>query len=253
MTPSRTPGCWRWTFIVLETMVVASFTVCVLIAPRFGLRGAVCSSNFGHGSCSSCDACLAVPFSCEPLLFAFIAGRRARWLDHRTVPSWVFCDDVHMTQPNPGDWIECGRAMPLGDSCPMGRPDRSVFSMGIMKPLLRSRFGILVIGVGIFVVLGITGIELFSRLLPGPCVDEVISEVPSPDGKLKVVVFERDAGATTDFSTQASIIGINQKLKNEAGNVFARDSVVLSFHGKARVFRKESEVRGVRVSYSYLP
>ena len=39
-----------------------------------------------------------------------------------------------------------------------------------------------------------------------PCGNEILSEMRSPDGRLKFIVFQRDCGATTAFSTQVSII-----------------------------------------------
>ncbi|HEX5605144.1 MAG TPA: hypothetical protein VFY96_01440 [Candidatus Binatia bacterium] len=51
-----------------------------------------------------------------------------------------------------------------------------------------------------------------------------MAEFVSPDGTKKVVVFQRDCGATTDFSTQASLLATNEKLENEGGNVFSADT-----------------------------
>lgn len=44
--------------------------------------------------------------------------------------------------------------------------------------------------------------------------------VSSPDGKRDIVVFERDCGATTDFSTQVSIIRRGGRLPHSAGNTY---------------------------------
>lgn len=52
------------------------------------------------------------------------------------------------------------------------------------------------------------------------CGNDAYEEFPSPNGKLKAVLFERDCGATTPFSTQVSIIENNQKLENAPGNAF---------------------------------
>ena len=52
------------------------------------------------------------------------------------------------------------------------------------------------------------------------CGNDVYREYPSPNGKLKAVVFERDCGATTPFSTQVSVIESDQKLENVPGNAF---------------------------------
>jgi hypothetical protein len=70
-----------------------------------------------------------------------------------------------------------------------------------------------------------------SRLLEhtfDPCGNQVVQVIPSPDGKLKAVVFERDCGATTEFSTQVSILPAGDKLLNDGGNLFVADD-----HGAA--------------------
>lgn len=55
------------------------------------------------------------------------------------------------------------------------------------------------------------------------CGNEVVSETKSPDAKLKVVVFEIECGATTNFSTQISILPSNQSLPTSAGDLFTAD------------------------------
>lgn len=60
------------------------------------------------------------------------------------------------------------------------------------------------------------------------CANEVLHEIPSPDKQLKAVVFQRDCGATTGFSTQVSIMKIDKKLPNTGGDVFSADTG----HGK---------------------
>jgi len=52
------------------------------------------------------------------------------------------------------------------------------------------------------------------------CGNEIHKEYLSPNGSLKAVVFQRDCGATTGFSTQISILNANEKLDNEVGNIF---------------------------------
>ena len=62
-----------------------------------------------------------------------------------------------------------------------------------------------------------------------PCENTPLSEVPSPDGRLKLVIFERSCGATTDFTTQASLSDRHGKPDDEAGNIFIADAD----HGRA--------------------
>jgi hypothetical protein len=63
------------------------------------------------------------------------------------------------------------------------------------------------------------------------CGNQVIEEVRSPNKKLKAIIFTRDCGATTGFSTQLSIIENDDQLENETGNTF-----ILSDKAKGPVF-----------------
>jgi hypothetical protein len=60
------------------------------------------------------------------------------------------------------------------------------------------------------------------------CRNQILQDVPSPDGRRHGVVFARDCGATTDFSTQVSILTAARRVTG-GGNVF----VVDSDHGRA--------------------
>jgi predicted small secreted protein len=61
------------------------------------------------------------------------------------------------------------------------------------------------------------------------CGNEILRVHYSPTKKLKAVVFERDCGATTGFSTQISIMPANSDLPNDGGNAFVADTD----HGKS--------------------
>jgi hypothetical protein len=57
----------------------------------------------------------------------------------------------------------------------------------------------------------------------GPlCSNTVVTEALSPDKQYRAVVFRRDCGATTDFSTQVSLLSSSQSLQG-SGNVFIVD------------------------------
>ena len=60
------------------------------------------------------------------------------------------------------------------------------------------------------------------------CANEVLADVPSPDGRKHAIVFERDCGATTDFSKQVSILPVGRAVSDN-GNVFVADAD----HGRA--------------------
>jgi hypothetical protein len=101
-----------------------------------------------------------------------------------------------------------------------------------------------------------------------PCGNRVLADVPSPLGTKHAVVFERDCGATTDFSTQLSILNAGDKLENEGGNAFVADSdhgrgtslyvhvkwstegaLTVNYPERARVFHNERQVNGVSITY----
>lgn len=145
----------------------------------------------------------------------------------------------------------------------------------VMKAALRTLVKITLIEGGTIVPLLVVVIGTFWFFAPDMCGNEILAEYPSPDEKHRVVVFQRDCGATTGFSTQASILGMEETFENEEGNVFIADtdrgaapsgpgggpvlfvswqnanSVLLSFHPKAGVFKKVQEFEGGRVTYSH--
>lgn len=107
----------------------------------------------------------------------------------------------------------------------------------------------------------------------GVCDNTPLAEVRSPSGTRKAVVFQRDCGATSGFSTQVSVLPAGEKLPNDGGNVFvadtdhgqapsgpgggpvvevvwtAEDRLLIRHHRLARVFRSEARVGGVAVCY----
>jgi len=77
---------------------------------------------------------------------------------------------------------------------------------------------LLILTVCIAAILG-AGFVLLERTFSDLCGNEIFEEALAPDGKFKAVVFQRDCGATTDFSTQISVIPSDEALPNEAGNI----------------------------------
>ncbi len=131
------------------------------------------------------------------------------------------------------------------------------------------------VGVALTVVIGavfVAGVALSSFTM-FECVNEPVDEVVSPDGSRKAVVFRSDCGATTDFSTQVSVLTAASDLGDSAGNVFAADTdhtaapsapgggpavevrweasqrLVVRHHPRARVFRAEPVVQSVAIRY----
>lgn len=113
-------------------------------------------------------------------------------------------------------------------------------------------------------------------LFGSTCKNEILAELPSPDGAYKAIVFQRDCGATTGFSTQVSILRSRHSLGDDTGNVFVSDtnhgaapsgsgggpevgirwmsssSLVISRHRLARVFMAEPHVSDISVTYEQM-
>ena len=112
-----------------------------------------------------------------------------------------------------------------------------------------------------------------------PCGNEVISRTSSPSGEQQVIVFQRDCGATTGFSTQVSVLPSTEIFlerptvwaATDSGNVLVIDSdrgaapagpgggpavavkwrddhtLLLAYHPRARAASAANEVGQVRV------
>lgn len=130
----------------------------------------------------------------------------------------------------------------------------------------------LYIFLGLIVLAGLAAF-LLNRLADGLCGNSIIEEVLSPNGINKLIVFERNCGATTGFSTQVSVMNSEGMLPNEGGNLFIADTdhgkapsgpgggpkvevtwrndnlVIIKHHNNARIHKSESKLKNVNVSH----
>jgi len=105
-----------------------------------------------------------------------------------------------------------------------------------------------------------------------PCHDSTVSIATAPAGHLKAVLFQRDCGATTGFSSQVSVTATGET-PSGGGNVFVADNdhgaahaaswggpwvelrwlspqeLLIRHDAKARVFTQNVSVSGVRITY----
>jgi hypothetical protein len=108
------------------------------------------------------------------------------------------------------------------------------------------------------------------------CGNQIISNTEMQEMNLNIVVFQRDCGATTGFSTQVSIIEIGEELPNESGNIFSADTdhgkapsgkgggpevkvevidekqIKILHHQNDRVFNNQNKWQGVQIEYGNL-
>jgi len=138
---------------------------------------------------------------------------------------------------------------------------------------MRKAFKVFIWIAGTCLALALVSVIGLSSTLDSACANDVLAELPSPDGKNKAVVFQRDCGATTDFSTQVSVLRSGQALGGDSANVFigdtnhgaapsgpgggpslrvhwvGPDALVVSHHSAVRVFAAEPESGSVRIAY----
>lgn len=104
------------------------------------------------------------------------------------------------------------------------------------------------------------------------CSNSLVSRSDAPDGLHSAVMFQRDCGATTGFSTQVSVMRQGEQTSG-TGNAFRADDdhgaaaagkwggpwaeirwltpdhLLIRYAAKTRLFEQENEVSGVRISY----
>jgi hypothetical protein len=105
------------------------------------------------------------------------------------------------------------------------------------------------------------------------CGNDVVTRIPSPEGSRSFVVFERDCGAMTRFSTQVSLLPLRGQ-PDSVGNVLILDAdhgrvpvndrgvisveikwvdehqAVISYPAGARVSRTIGKIEDVSISYA---
>lgn len=77
-------------------------------------------------------------------------------------------------------------------------------------------------------------------LLKDSCGNQIHQSFTSPKNKYKIVVFQRDCGATTNYSTQISLLRKKQSLSNKGGNIFIGESITAPINNQG-VFYIEVE------------
>ena len=104
------------------------------------------------------------------------------------------------------------------------------------------------------------------------CSNKIVSRAHSPNEQQDALMFQRDCGATTGFSTQISILAVGSA-PSGSGNTFRADDdhgaaragdwegpwaemkwlspdrLLVRYAAKSRLFAHEEEVSGVRITY----
>ena len=105
----------------------------------------------------------------------------------------------------------------------------------------------------------------------GGCANTVLSNSVSPDGRSGAVIFQRDCGATTGYSTQISVVRPGSR-PTGAGNAYVADGnhgaavanhggpwvetrwidaghLLVRYDANSRIFKQESQAAGVQITY----
>ena len=117
---------------------------------------------------------------------------------------------------------------------------------------------------------------LSASLLAGcsdACQNTVVDQKRAPDDRHFVVMFQRDCGATTGFSTQLSVLEDGEQ-PTGSGNAFradddhgaaraggwggpwaetrwlAADHLLVRYAAKSRIFRQADQVDGVKITFA---
>jgi hypothetical protein len=144
-----------------------------------------------------------------------------------------------------------------------------------MKLLKKIAIGIgaLFVAGGILLIVFVSLLAHFLDGLPDPCGNEFIADSISPNQTQKAVIFERDCGSTTSFSTHVSILDRGTSLKDAGKSLFVADTnrgrapsgpgggpeifvrwvsdnkLEIRHHRLARVIRADSRSKGINVTY----
>lgn len=124
--------------------------------------------------------------------------------------------------------------------------------MKIVKRLLIATVIIIAIFMGSRYVLDL--------LFDGMCGNEIIQEVPSPNGEKVAYLFNRDCGATTSVSFQLSIMDKGDELPNKSGNIFVSDgeftidwvngkNLSVRYRKSSVTYEMDTSVNGIKVEY----
>jgi hypothetical protein len=129
-----------------------------------------------------------------------------------------------------------------------------------------------IIGAMMKQVLAIIGMTALLSACSDTCGNTVVSKADAPDGQHTAIMFQRDCGATTGFSTQVSVLESGET-PSGSGNVFSADDghgaaragnwggpwasikwlsadrLLIRYAQKSRIFEQADETAGVQITY----
>jgi hypothetical protein len=88
---------------------------------------------------------------------------------------------------------------------------------------MKNKVKSIVITIIVILVLLRVGKSILDTLFGDMCGNEIVQNIPSPNGEKVAYIFTRDCGATTGLSPQLSILNRADNLPNKSGNTFRSD------------------------------
>jgi hypothetical protein len=101
------------------------------------------------------------------------------------------------------------------------------------------------------------------------CKNQIFESIFSEKGDVKAVIFERNCGATTTYSTHISILDVERRLQNLPGNALIvegkpsdlglrltwerENSLTIEIKSENQIYKKEDLVNGISVTYKFRP
>ena len=99
-----------------------------------------------------------------------------------------------------------------------------------MKTWVKVSLGCVAVLLGVPILLAVA----LWRMNETMCGNKILADVSAPDKQTRAVVFRRDCGVKTGFSTQVSILRGTDSLPNDPGNVFVADRLSTEALARAR-------------------
>jgi hypothetical protein len=125
---------------------------------------------------------------------------------------------------------------------------------------MTKKFKAIVITIITILFVCMAGNYLLDLLFEDMCGNDLVQQIPSPNGEKEAYVFERSCGATTGFSPQLSILYMDDELQNESGNTFRTDKnfsiewlcdkkLKIIYDKSSETYKMDHQVIGVEIEY----
>ncbi len=152
----------------------------------------------------------------------------------------------------------------------MGEADRHASPIFLSFVMLRTLIHLLALFFLFFMIAALAGVLFFAWLTRDMCGNDFSYESISPDGQYRAIVFQRDCGATTDFSTRVAILKADEAFTDKIkGNIFIMDghpddtrvqvywfsprTLTISYQNGFKIFLQKDRFQDIDIRYTPVP